>query len=96
MMLFLFACCWEDYVECPGYSFAENTYCDCNLDCVKNADTYCGCEDAQECCKGGIIKLIDFRTKCMKYLQTAATFSFSWDISNLESHANDLTGLGRS
>jgi len=42
----------ELYVECPGYSFEEDTHCDCDDDCSGHADTWCGCAEAQECCKG--------------------------------------------
>jgi len=43
----------ENYVECPGFSFAQGTECNCDPegDCVESADTWCGCEAAKECCK---------------------------------------------
>jgi len=40
----------DDGVVCPGYSFDDDTQCDCDSDCVDNADTNCGCAEAQECC----------------------------------------------
>jgi len=40
----------DGHVVCEGYSFAENTYCDCDGDCEAQKDTWCGCEEAQACC----------------------------------------------
>jgi len=39
-------------VVCPGFSFMEDTFCDCASDCTAKADSYCGCERAKhvDCC----------------------------------------------
>ena len=34
-------------VVCPGYSFKDNTYCDCDSDCD---EPMCSCPEARACC----------------------------------------------
>jgi len=36
-------------VVCPGFSFEDNTQCDCDGDCGLS---WCGCEEAEACCSG--------------------------------------------
>ena len=37
-------------VVCPGFSFEDNTYCDCEGDCEAKPE-WCSCSEAKDCCK---------------------------------------------